>query len=125
MLAKKFKLPIQESLNKKKAFKFLKGEYFNFKIFENQLNHSRFGVIVPKKIFKKSFLRNQFKRLIFQEIQSQKIYLNPGRDCLIIAKPKILKEAENPKIIFSNEKIKENAKKDLKINFNKIFNEKI
>jgi len=91
VLAKKFKLPIQGSLKNKKALKFLKGEYFHFKIFENKLNYSRFGVIISNKISKKSFLRNKLKRIIFEKIRLEKFHLKPNRDCLIIVLPEIAK----------------------------------
>ncbi|MFA5386467.1 MAG: ribonuclease P protein component [Candidatus Paceibacterota bacterium] len=92
MLAKKFKLPIQEGLKKnQKAFSFLKGKYFNFKISKNDLNYSRFGVIVSSKIFKKAFARNKLRRIIFEKIRSKNYYLNPGNDILIITLPEASK----------------------------------
>lgn len=110
MLAKKFKLPIYKSLKNKKALKILKGKYFNFKIFDNELGYSRFGAIISSKILKKAFLRNKLKRFIFEDIRLNKVYFKLNRDCLIIVRPEIVR-------IFSAKdfNIKE-IKEDLEIN---------
>ncbi len=110
MLAKKFKLSIYKSLRNKKALKILKGKYFNFKIFENGLDYSRFGVIINSKIFKKSFLRNKLKRLIFEDIKLNKFYFKSSRDCLIIVRPEIAK------IFLTKDFNKKEIKEDLEVN---------
>ena len=90
MLAKKFRLPIQTVLRKKPLFA-RKDEYFNVKIFANQLAFSRFGAVISRKIDKRAVYRNRLKRLIFNLIRLEKIYLRPGYDVLIYVSPKIIK----------------------------------
>jgi len=98
MLKKRYRLPIQFVVNKKA--KILKNSYFLIKIFSNNLNIYRFGVVVSKKVSSKAVERNKFKRLIFSEIEKQiklsqsgerKIRHRTGRDFLIIISPNIKK----------------------------------
>ena len=91
MLAKKYRLPIQEMI--KKNGKATKGPFFLIKIFQSQFPYSRFGIIISKKVAKGAVKRNKLKRLIFS-------ILNPlekiKKDFLIIVSPAIsgLKEKE-------------------------------
>jgi ribonuclease P protein component len=116
MLAKKFKLPIQKGLKEnQKVFNFLKGKYFNLKNSKNNLDYSRFGVIVSSKIIKKAFLRNRLKRIVFEMIRNKKLYLISGEDVLIISLPMITKSF-SAKPFDGKEIIKE-----LEINLEKVF----
>lgn len=82
MLAKKFKLPIQK-INFKNS-EIVRDDYFLIKIISNNLNFSRFGVVVSSKVFKKAILRNKIKRIIFNSIIINNFHLSPGNDILII-----------------------------------------
>lgn len=116
MLAKKFKLPIQEGLKKnQKVFNFLKGKCFNLKKSKNNLNYSRFGVVISSKIIKKAFLRNKLKRIIFETIRDKKLYLIPGEDILIVTLPGIIKSFSTKP--FDKKEITE----ELEINLEKIL----
>ena len=81
MLAKKYRLPVQKVLNSKS--KSYRDSYFTIKSFKSTLTHSRFGVIVSKKIAKTAVERNQIKRMIFQAADSL-INKWPVADYLII-----------------------------------------
>jgi len=116
MLAKKFKLPIQEGLKKnQKVFNFLKGKYFNLKSSKNNLDYSRFSVVISSKIIKKAFLRNKLKRIVFETIKDKKLYLIPGEDILTITLPGITKSFSTKP--FSKKEFVE----ELEINLEKIF----
>ncbi|PIR44371.1 ribonuclease P protein component [Candidatus Wolfebacteria bacterium CG10_big_fil_rev_8_21_14_0_10_31_9] len=90
MLAKKYKLPINTFLNKKTA-SLKQPPYFNFKIISNNLNFSRFGVVISKKVSPKAVERNKIKRTIFNFIRTKKYHLNLGKDILIIVYPETAK----------------------------------
>lgn len=86
MIAKKYKLPIQQVL-KKKADSISGGNFFSVKIFNNSLPISRFGIVISKKVSAKATERNKIKREAFNLIQKRKSYLKGGKDFLIIVKP--------------------------------------
>ena len=69
MLAKKFRLPIQEFFSKKGA-RTAKNGVFLVKIFPNSLRFSRFGIVIGKKVAKKSTARNKIKRIIFSFLEN-------------------------------------------------------
>lgn len=83
MLAKKYRLPIQNFAGK--SGKTAKSPNFSVKKFEN-LRFSRFGVIISKKVSKKSTERNRIKREIFNFLREIKGNL-PAADYLIIVYP--------------------------------------
>lgn len=63
MLAKRFRLPIQDFVGKRG--KLLKTPYFLLKIYSAEFPHSRFGVTVSAKVAKKASERNKLKRLVY------------------------------------------------------------
>lgn len=90
MLAKKFHLPIQKWMkdkNKKTITK--KGNFFIIKVASNNLDFSRFGVIISSKIIKKAVQRNHLKRIIFNLIRLNKFCQVSGKDALIISQPSV------------------------------------
>ena|SRR3989344_3524288 len=99
MLAKKFRLPIQDVLGKRGAT--IKALNFLIKIFPNNLGYNRFGVIISKKVAKQSTKRNKIKRIFFNSL---KTFLFSGKmksDYLIIVSPKIteLKKEDIKKLL--------------------------
>lgn len=70
MLPKKLRLPIQEVISKKG--KTHKNTFFTIKVFSNNLNFSRFGVVISKKVGKTAVVRNKIKRAIFNALRSVK-----------------------------------------------------
>lgn len=105
MLAKRYKLPIDEFI-KRKPVKSYRFDFFGAKIGINNFPYSRFGFVISKKTAKKATQRNLIKRIIFSEIQKNKLHLQPGKDILIIANPKIVN--------LSKEEIKTEIQKELK-----------
>ncbi len=85
MLAKKFRLPIQEWRKEKKETVSRKNDFFAVKFRANNLKFSRFGAVVSSKVSKSAVVRNKIKRTIFDFIRLKKIYQRAGRDFLIIA----------------------------------------
>jgi len=90
-------LPRKNKLKKKTDFKkvFDKGKYYgssfiSLKAFENDLDYSRFGVIVGSKISKKAVDRNKIKRRIENSISLENI--KAGQDIVIMVKPLILEK---------------------------------
>lgn len=82
MLAKKYRLPIQEMI--KKNGKAIKWPFFLIKIFQSRFPYSRFGIIISKKAAKSAVKRNKLKRLIFSVLNPME---NIGKDFLIIISP--------------------------------------
>ncbi len=83
-----------EFLKKKKDFekvykkgKFLKGNFFHFKILENNLNITRFGLVVSNRISNKATIRNKLKRRMREIVRKLE---KPGFDIVIIAQKKAL-----------------------------------
>jgi|SRR3989344_8553116 len=86
MLAKKFRLPIQNFIGK--GGKVTKTPFFLIKVFKSEFPHSRFGIIISKKAVSRAAARNQLKRMIFSALRE---FLFPGepQDFIIIVSPKI------------------------------------
>lgn len=99
MLAKKYRLPIQNVIGEKA--KVIKGQYFSIKIFPNSLPYCRFGLSVSKKVSAKAVVRNEIKRQIFNRIRKEFFEsgkdseLLGGNDFLIILYPEIGKLDKN------------------------------
>ncbi len=96
MLAKKFRLPIQNWLKQRKKITTRKSDFFIIKISDNNLSFSRFGVVISKKVSKSAVQRNKIKRTIFNFIRLGKLHEIKGKDVLVIVSPKTaeLKEKE-------------------------------
>lgn len=91
VLSKKF------SLSKKKDFeavykkgKRTHGEFVTVITSKNEINISRFGVIVSNKVSKKATERNKIRRRISEIIRQNLGLLKKGLDVIIIAKIQIL-----------------------------------
>lgn len=67
MLAKKYKLPIQEFVGRRGRI--VKTSYFLVKIFRSAEDFSRFGVTVSAKAAKKASERNRVRRLVYNAIR--------------------------------------------------------
>lgn len=80
MLAKKYRLPIQEFVGK--AGQSRKGRYFLLKRFNCSNAYSRVGVVISKKVAVKATVRNRIRRTIF-DFFSSKLDLPIG-DYLVI-----------------------------------------
>ena len=87
MLAKKFRLPIQNWLKQRKRIIIRKSDFFIIKKSDNNLAFSRFGVVISKKVSKSAVSRNKIKRIIFDFIRLNKAYEISGRDIVINVLP--------------------------------------
>lgn len=68
------------------------GRFLGVKIVNNNLDYSRFAVILSNKISKSAVKRHIFKRQIFKCIKKHKSNLGFFGDCVIISLP-LIKEA--------------------------------
>lgn len=85
MLSKKFRLPIQGWLKDKKKKVFTqKTDFFAVKFSRNNLDFSRFGVVISSRVSKSAVRRNAIKRAIFNFIKQKKYFETPGNDVLFI-----------------------------------------
>ena len=94
MLAKKFRLPIQDWFKERKKAITRKSSFFIVKIADSDLAYGRFGVVVSSKVSKSAVNRNKIKRTIFDFIRLGKlreISGKIGKDVLIIVLPKTAK----------------------------------
>ncbi|MBI5306050.1 ribonuclease P protein component [Candidatus Wolfebacteria bacterium] len=124
MLAKKFRLQIQNWLKEKpvcagrnKKIFSRRSDFFIVRFSANSLDFSRFGAVISKKVSKFAVKRNKIKRIIFDFIRLNKIYESPhinyvgdeskGKDVVIAVLPpteklkKIEIEMELKKILIS------------------------
>lgn len=60
------------------------------KIFSNNLDESRFGIIVSKKVSKKAVERNKIKRQIREILRLSLSEIKPGYDIIVIVSPNIM-----------------------------------
>lgn len=96
MLAKKYRLPIQNFVGKKGKSE--RSRYFLLKVFplpavasaKEGWFHSRFGIIISSKVFKRAVDRNRIKRQIFNFLSEIK-NTSPLNDYLIIVHPEAAK----------------------------------
>jgi len=86
MLAKKYRLPVQNFVKKRGESK--KTEYFHIKRFPTNNVYSRFGIVVGKKINKKAAERNKKKRIISSFFEENYKKIKNG-DFIIISMPAI------------------------------------
>lgn len=80
------------------------GRFLGFKSLKNDLNYSRFSVILGKKIKKSAVARHLLKRKIFNVIARERTKLPFSIDCVIIVLPSI---KENPKFSKLEAEVKE------------------
>ncbi|MBN2884463.1 ribonuclease P protein component [Patescibacteria group bacterium] len=71
------------------------GRFLGFKILKNNLDYSRFSIILGKKIKKSAVARHLLKRKIFNIISKERIKLPFSIDCVIIVLPSA-KECPKP-----------------------------
>ncbi|MEK7114859.1 MAG: ribonuclease P protein component [Patescibacteria group bacterium] len=84
MIAKKFKLPIQNFVGQ--SGKVIRNPHFTIKVFTTNNNFSRFGLVISKKVDASAVKRNRLKRLAFDLIQKIAEKL-PVNDYLIFFSP--------------------------------------
>ncbi len=90
-------LPFENRIKKRKDFerilkkgKLLHSEILTIKFLDNDLNRTRFGFVVSKKISKKAVTRNTVKRRLREQIRLKLTKLKKGFDVIIIAKRDIV-----------------------------------
>lgn len=91
MLTKKYRLTNKNDFEK--VFKLGRGRYgkiLGIKFAENNLENSRFGFIVSKKVSPKAVVRNKIKRQVRGIIQSNLSNIKNGLDIIIICHPEII-----------------------------------
>ncbi|TSC95482.1 MAG: ribonuclease P protein component [Parcubacteria group bacterium Athens1014_10] len=59
------------------------------KFLANNLDCSRFGIIVPNKVIRKAVLRNKIKRRLRNMIKKRMPLIKEGVDCVFLARPGI------------------------------------
>ncbi len=89
-------LPVQNRLKKKKDFDvvFRKGrsfreDFLSIKIIPNDLEFSRFGLVVGQKVSKKAVSRNKVKRRLREAIRMELPNIKKGVDVILMTSPEI------------------------------------
>lgn len=93
MLPKINRLTANKDFNK--VFKKGKGQGKDFlflKSFKNNLQTSRFGIVVSQKISKKATERNKIKRQISEILKLEMPKIKKGVDVILLVKPSIKKK---------------------------------
>lgn len=67
----------------------LANRFLNMSVSKNKLSVSRFGFVVSKKTAAKTTERNLIKRRLRAVVEKILKNINPGTDCLVIAKKEI------------------------------------
>jgi ribonuclease P protein component len=91
MLAKQYRLQKDrdfESVFKKG--KTLSDKFLFLKVKKNDLQVSRFGLIIGKKISNKAVIRNRLKRQLREIIKNNLFNIKPGFDIVVITKSEII-----------------------------------
>lgn len=91
MLAKQRRL--QKSKDIEMVFKrgkTLNGKLLFLKLKKNDLEISRFGFIIGKKISNKAVIRNRLKRQLREIVGKNLSDIKPGFDVIVVAKPEII-----------------------------------
>lgn len=86
MLKKALRLPAQTSFLNAKS---IHTEYATIKFQKNDLDLSRFGFIVSKRISKSAVIRNSIKRRIRNCFEKNVKAIKPGYDMLLIVRKNI------------------------------------
>ena len=105
MLAKKYRLPIQQFYTKERPLSPIINEqfaqtvrrnsFFIVRIKKSNLSFSRFGVSVGSKINKLATKRNFIRRKVFGWIMEAKLHQKSGKDVMITVLPKIRELDQN------------------------------
>lgn len=91
MLPKTHRLTKEEDFERVyKRGKFFAQDFLMCKILENNLEVSRFGIVVGVKISKKATKRNQVKRRLREVIRLKLDKMKKGFDIVIMVKPEIV-----------------------------------
>lgn len=89
MLQRKFRLPKEVKFKTQKT---LDTPLFSIKTSKNDLDHSRYGFVVSKKVDKRAVVRNRIKRLLRLAVEKRLDKFPPGFDILFSAKEEIGKK---------------------------------
>jgi ribonuclease P protein component len=90
MLSRKYRLTKNKDFARvAQQGEFYRGHYFNLKWIENNLDCSRFGIVVSLKVDKKAVARNKIKRRLRAMIRENLGQIVSGYDFLILTKNNI------------------------------------
>ena len=89
MLKKEYRLPSQTFIKSSLVYK---TTFFIARIASNNLDISRFGFVVSKKVDKRATARNKIKRIFRSCIEQNIERIKPGFDFLFIVKKESLSE---------------------------------
>ncbi|PJE50396.1 MAG: ribonuclease P protein component [Candidatus Yanofskybacteria bacterium CG10_big_fil_rev_8_21_14_0_10_36_16] len=94
-------LPINLRLKKNSDFqkvikngKSVNGEFLFIKFVKNELDHSRFGIVVSSKVSSKATARNKIKRRISESISPIYKKQKTNLDIVVISIPRILEKTQ-------------------------------
>lgn len=91
MLSKKYRLQKDKDFDLVfKKGKNLDSEFLFLKLRKNDLEISRFGFILSKKISKNATVRNKIKRRLREVVRKELGNIKSGFDIIIVAKPRIV-----------------------------------
>ena len=68
----------------------IRGNFFFLSFLKNNLNFSRFGVVVSKNVSKKATERNKIKRIVREFIRQSLLSISEGYDFVIVAKRSVV-----------------------------------
>jgi ribonuclease P protein component len=108
MLAQKYRLTLDNNIKRvmKSGRPFLT-KFINFKITENNLEHSRFCIIISGKVDKRAVVRNRIKRQISEALRFNMNKIKSGYDVVILVKSTIM-DKETKKIAYNYHEIERN-----------------
>ena len=93
MLAKKNRLTKDRDFDLVfKKGRTIDGKFVFFKLGKNDLQISRFGFIIGKKISKKAAVRNKIKRMLREIIKEKMEKIKPGFDIIVGVRPSIIEK---------------------------------
>ena len=88
-LAKKYRLPLRAGQpNLARRGKLVVGSFFVIRYLPNGLPYGRLGVIIPKRVSKKSTLRHYWRRLLVET--GKEPIIQSGIDWMVIVSPTIV-----------------------------------
>lgn len=86
MLPRKYKLSLNKDFEKTfKAGRSVYGRFLGFKLRKNDLDYSRFGLLLGIKIEKSAVKRHVLKRRVYTILEKERLNLSIPSDCVIIA----------------------------------------
>lgn len=93
MLPRLYKLKKENDIkNVFKKGKFYQTDFLKLKIVKNDLNFSRFALIVSLKVSKKAVVRNKIKRRLEETIRLKLNQIKTGFDIIILINPEIVEK---------------------------------